>query len=52
MFEILSADGGLGFALAPWQPVLEKRIGQHISGVMQEHGGIDWTFGRKRGLGL
>ena len=50
--EILSADGGLGFALVPWQPVLDKRLGQYISGIALDHGGIDWRFGRKRGLGL
>lgn len=50
MLEVLSADGGLGFALDPWQPVLDKRIGRHISGIMLDNG--DWSFGRKRGLGL
>ncbi|WP_187434991.1 DUF3363 domain-containing protein [Bradyrhizobium cytisi] len=52
ILEILSADGGLGFALVPWQPVLDKRIGQHVSGTALDSGGIDWSFGRKRGLGL
>ncbi|WP_141340111.1 DUF3363 domain-containing protein [Bradyrhizobium sp. USDA 3458] len=45
-------EDGLGFQLVPWQPVLDKRIGQHISGVMRDSGGIEWEFGRKRGLGL
>ncbi|MER8402971.1 relaxase/mobilization nuclease and DUF3363 domain-containing protein [Mesorhizobium sp. M1348] len=45
-------DDGLGFQLMPWQPMLDKRIGQHISGFVQSSGGIDWSFGRKRGLGL
>ncbi|SFU23232.1 Protein of unknown function [Mesorhizobium sp. YR577] len=45
-------DDGLGFQLVPWQPVLEKRIGQHITGVVRETGGIEWGFGRRRGLGL
>ncbi|MGY4173463.1 DUF3363 domain-containing protein [Bradyrhizobium sp. USDA 4529] len=45
-------EDGLGFQLVPWQPVLDKRIGQHISGVMRDSGGIEWGFGRKRGLGL
>ncbi|SEE67933.1 Type IV secretory pathway, VirD2 components (relaxase) [Rhizobiales bacterium GAS191] len=45
-------DNGLGFQLVPWQPVLDKRIGQQISGVMRDAGGIDWGFGKKRGLGL
>ena len=30
MLESLSADGGLGFALVPWQPVLDKRIGERL----------------------
>lgn len=45
-------EDGLGFQLVPWQSVLEKQIGKHISGVMRDTGGIEWTFGRKRGLGL
>ncbi|MFG1370836.1 DUF3363 domain-containing protein [Xanthobacter oligotrophicus] len=45
-------DDGMGFQLVPWQPVLEKRINQHITGTMRDDGGIEWGFGRKRGLGL
>ena len=45
-------DNGLGFSLVPWQPVLDKRIGQQITGTVRDGGGIDWDFGRKRGLGL
>ncbi len=45
-------DDGLGFQLVPWQPILEKRIGQHITGVVRDGGGIEWGVGRKRGLGL
>ena len=45
-------DDGIGFQLVPWQPVLEKRIGQHITGIMRSAGGIEWGFGRKRGLGI
>ena len=45
-------DDGIGFHLVPWQPVLDKRIGQHISGTVRAAGGIEWSFGRKRGLGL
>jgi hypothetical protein len=52
IIETLSGDGGLGFSLVPWQPVLDKRIGQHISGLMRTGGDIEWSFGRKRGLGL
>jgi type IV secretory pathway VirD2 relaxase len=52
MIESLTGDGGLGFSLVPWQPVLDKRIGQRISGLMRNDGGIEWSLGRKRGLGL
>ena len=45
-------DDGLGFSLVPWRPVLDKRIGQHISGIAMPGGGVDWSFARKRGLGL
>ncbi len=45
-------DDGLGFQLVPWTPSLEKQLGRHISGVARADGGIDWSFGRKRGLGL
>jgi hypothetical protein len=45
-------DNGLGFQLVPWQPILEKRIGQHISGLQHDDGGIEWTLGRNRGLSL
>jgi type IV secretory pathway VirD2 relaxase len=45
-------DDGIGFQLVPWQPVLDKRIGQHITGIMRSGGGIEWSFGRKRGLGI
>ncbi len=52
MIESFSGDGGLGFSLVPWQPVLDKRIGQHISGIAMPGGGVDWSFARSRGLGL
>jgi hypothetical protein len=39
-------------AQVPWQPVLDKRIGQHITGTVRDAGGIEWGFGRKRGLGI
>jgi hypothetical protein len=45
-------DNGLGFQLVPWSPVLEQQLGRQVSGVMRDAGGIDWGFGRKRGLGL
>ncbi len=45
-------DDGIGFQLVPWQPVLDKRIGQHITGKVRDVGGIEWSFGRKRALAL
>ena len=44
-------DDGLGFSLVPWSPSLEKELGRHVSGVMTP-GGVDWSFGRKEGIGL
>jgi type IV secretory pathway VirD2 relaxase len=45
-------DCSLGFSLVPWQPVLDRRLGRHVTGITMSDGGIDWTFGRSRGLGL
>ena len=44
-------DDGLGFQLVPWTPSMEKHLGRHISGVARGDGGVDWSFGHKRGLG-
>jgi len=45
-------DDGLGFSLVPWRPALEQQMSRHISGVAMPGGDVDWSFGRKRGLGL
>ncbi len=45
-------DNGLGFQLVPWRPALEQKFGQQVSGTMLPSGSVDWSFGRKRGLGL
>ncbi|MER9002573.1 DUF3363 domain-containing protein [Mesorhizobium sp. M0862] len=45
-------DNGLGFQLVPWSAALEKKLGQHIAGVTRDGGGIDWSFGRKREIGM
>jgi len=45
-------DDGLGFKLVPWSPAIEKRLGQQVNGVGRPDGGIDWSPGRKKGLGL
>jgi type IV secretory pathway VirD2 relaxase len=44
-------DDGLGFQLVPWTPSIEKQLGKHISGIARGDGGVDWNFGRNRGLG-
>lgn len=40
------------FTLVPWRPVLERAIGEPVSGIMRETGRISWTIGRTRGLGI
>jgi len=45
-------DDGLGFSLVPWRPTLEQHVGRQISGIALPSGDVDWSFGRKRGLGL
>jgi len=37
------------FTLVPWRPVLERSLGQHVSGIARGDGAISWTFGRRRG---
>ncbi|MGH8323135.1 MAG: relaxase/mobilization nuclease domain-containing protein, partial [Steroidobacteraceae bacterium] len=45
-------DNGLGFSLVPWSPSVERQLGRQVSGIARSGGGIDWNFGRKRGLGI
>ncbi len=45
-------DDGLGFQLVPWRPSLERQLGRQVTGVVMTGGGIDWSFGRKRGLAI
>jgi type IV secretory pathway VirD2 relaxase len=45
-------DDGLGFQLVPWRPALEQKLGQHVSGTLTPGGGVDWSFGRNRGMGI
>ena len=52
MIASVSGDGGLGFSLVPGQPVLDKRIGQHTSGLALPGSGVGRSFARSRGLGL
>jgi type IV secretory pathway VirD2 relaxase len=45
-------DDGLGFQLVPWRPALEKEFGREVRGVIAPGGNVEWSLGRKRGLGL
>jgi type IV secretory pathway VirD2 relaxase len=45
-------DDGLGFQLVPWRPALDRQLGQSVTGTFNARGGIDWTIGRSRGLGI
>jgi type IV secretory pathway VirD2 relaxase len=45
-------DDGMGFQLVPWRPALEKELGREVRGIIAPGGNVDWSFGRKRGLGL
>lgn len=44
-------DDGLGFQLVPWRPALDQSLGKHVTGTLTPGGGVDWTFGRARGIG-
>jgi hypothetical protein len=37
------------FTLVPWRPVLERSLGQHVTGTARGDGAISWTLGRQRG---
>ena len=45
-------DNGLGFSLVPWSPSLEQQLGKQVSVIAMPGGNVDWSFGRKRGLGI
>jgi hypothetical protein len=45
-------DDGLGFQLVLWRPALEAHSGRQVGGVVLSGGRVDWTFARKRALGL
>jgi type IV secretory pathway VirD2 relaxase len=42
-------EDGLGFRLAPWAQVLDRRLGQAVQGVMHA-GRMDWALSRDRNL--
>ncbi|MCY1440866.1 hypothetical protein D9M71_571550 [compost metagenome] len=41
-------DDGMGFSLVPWKPVIEPRLGQHLSAVVRGNS-VSWQLGRQRG---
>jgi type IV secretory pathway VirD2 relaxase len=45
-------DDGLGFQLVPWRPMLDAQLGRQVRGAVNAAGGVDWSFARRRGLGL
>lgn len=44
-------DDGMGFALVPWKPAIEQRLGQTLAATMRG-GGATWEFGRQRGASV
>jgi hypothetical protein len=44
-------DDGVGFSLVPWRPVIERRLGQSVTGLVRG-GDVSWDFSRQRGLGI
>jgi type IV secretory pathway VirD2 relaxase len=44
-------DDGVGFSLVPWRPVIERRLGQSVIGIVRR-GDVSWDFSRQRGLGI
>ena len=44
-------DDGVGFSLVPWRPVIEKRLGQDLTAVIQGSR-VSWELGRSRTLSL
>ncbi|WP_375739347.1 DUF3363 domain-containing protein [Pseudomonas boanensis] len=41
-------DDGIGFSLVPWKPVIEPKLGQSLSAVVQGNS-VSWQLGRQRG---
>ncbi|HBX54610.1 relaxase/mobilization nuclease and DUF3363 domain-containing protein [Pseudomonas sp. UBA2684] len=41
-------DDGVGFSLVPWKPVIEQKLGQSVSAVIQGNN-VSWQLGRQRG---
>ncbi|NMY64956.1 relaxase/mobilization nuclease and DUF3363 domain-containing protein [Pseudomonas sp. WS 5018] len=41
-------DDGIGFSMVPWKPVIEQKLGQSVSAVIQGNS-ASWQLGRQRG---
>ncbi len=41
-------DDGIGFSLVPWKPVIEQRLGQSVSALLQGNS-VSWQLSRQRG---
>jgi type IV secretory pathway VirD2 relaxase len=44
-------DDGAQFSLVPWKPVIEVRLGQKMTALLQGNN-VTWEFGRMRGLSV
>lgn len=44
-------DDGKQFSLVPWRPIVERELGREVFGIVRG-GGVSWTLGRDRGLGV
>ncbi|WP_322745812.1 DUF3363 domain-containing protein [Variovorax paradoxus] len=42
---------GMAFSLVPWRPVIEQRLGQHVSATMRGES-VTWNLGRRHGLSV
>jgi type IV secretory pathway VirD2 relaxase len=45
-------DDGLGFQLVPWRPALDRQLARKVSGVVAPGGSVEWSFERRRGIGI
>jgi len=45
-------EDGRGFQLVPWRQDLDRHLGEAVTGRINGRGGVDWSFGRKRGPAL
>jgi type IV secretory pathway VirD2 relaxase len=44
-------DGGTGFSLVPWRPVIEQRLGQQVAAIVRG-GYVTWQLGRQQGKSI